>query len=103
MDVAVWDFKSALHDGASGRWLLDVYVISLDFHHPTCNRGQDVAACYWGRLGELGEGGEISLTSWNLLIFDILNASCLLCVPYLRSMGVGSIPYISVHRIIKFY
>lgn len=103
VDVAVWDFKSAFHDSASGHWLLDVYVSSLDCHHPTCNRGQDAAACYWGRLGELGEEGEISITSWNLLIAHIPSASFLLCVPYLRSMGVGCIPYISVHRIIKFY
>jgi hypothetical protein len=54
-------------------------------------------------LGELGEEGKISIASWNLLIAHIPNASCLLCVPYLHSMGVGCIPYISVHRIIKFY
>lgn len=66
--MAVWDFTSAFHDGASSRWLLDVYVVCLDFYYPTCNRGQDAAACYGGRLGELGEGGEISIASWDLLI-----------------------------------
>lgn len=95
--MAVWDFTSAFHDGASSRWLLDVYVVCLDFYHPTCNRGQDAAACYGGRLGELGEGGEISIASWDLLIVHIPNALCLLSVPYLCSMGVGCILYISAH------
>lgn len=74
MDERVWDSTSAFHENTCGDYLRRVYGMCLAYRRPTFSRGQDDAACYGRRLGELGEAGEISIASWNLLIIYIRNA-----------------------------